>query len=104
MKGQATMEELLSLAIYLALLSLLISAVFSFKAYGEEWGDSLSLRTNAFSRARAYDSFSNSNLPYPDSWEGGGRGYIEISKGGEDGAIALPVLRGIADNAEGEPI
>lgn len=117
MKGQVTLEELLSLAIYLALLSLLLSAVFSFRVQGEEWADSVSLRAEAFNRARAYDSFSNSNIPYPDRWEGGGAGYIEVPSGAgtwqggaggtpglEGETVALPVLRGIVDDAEGEPI
>lgn len=104
MKGQAAMEELLSLAIYLALLTLLISAVFSLKAQGEEWSDSLSLNAKASALARAYDSFSNSKIPSPDSLDGSGVGYIEVSGGSGQEATAVPVLGGIAGYAEGEPV
>ncbi|MBN2121635.1 hypothetical protein JW721_01070 [Candidatus Micrarchaeota archaeon] len=104
MRGQAAIEELLSLAIYIALISLLLSAVLSLKSQGEDWADSLSLNAKASSAARAYDSFSNSAIPNPDSIEGGGRGYIEVSieDGGETSAAA--VLGGIAEYAEGEPV
>jgi hypothetical protein len=115
MKGQLTMEELLSLAVYLALLSMLISAALSLKGGGEQWAASVSAHSQAFSVARSYDSFSNSNIAYPDSWEGGGKGYVEVAaspgslfpaapgSGGGD-KVSVPVLRGIAEYAEGEPV
>jgi hypothetical protein len=107
MKGQAAMEELLSLAIYLALISLLLSAVFSLRSQGGEWADSVFLNAKASASARAYDSFSNSAIPNPDSLKGGGAGYIEISAGdSEDGGetSAAAVISGIAPYAEGEPV
>jgi hypothetical protein len=104
MKGQVTIEELLSLAIYLAILSMLLSASLSFRGSGEEWARSIFLEAQASASARAYDSFSNSNIPYPDFWEGGGRGYIEVPNEYGNGTIAAPLLRGVAEYPEGEPI
>ncbi len=102
MKGQVTVEELISLSIYLLLLSMLISATLNLKESGENWGEQLSLRAEAGSLARTEDAFHNNNLYNPYNWSGGGTGYLELQKGELE--ATAPVLWGKAEVAKGEPI
>ncbi len=100
MKGQVTLEELLSFGVYLLLLSMLISAVFTLRDTGDEWGAKTILRAEAGSFARTYDAFSNSNLYNPHrNYSGAGSGYIELGEG-----AAVPVLSGKTEVAVGEPV
>lgn len=100
MKGQITLEELLSFGVYLFLLSLLIAAVFTAKETGEVWSSRVVLRQEANTLARTYDAFYNSNLYNPDPWSGGGAGYLEF--GSEEAGV--PVLEGRVEGADGEAI
>lgn len=102
MKGQVTIEELIAFSVYLALLSMLISASFHVKGAGEEWSQELSLRAEAGSLARTEDAFHNSNIYNPDEWAGGGAGYVEIKEGEKE--ATAPILAGITEAAKGEPI
>ena len=103
MKGQVTLEELLSFGVYLVLLSMLIGAVFTAKGSGEGWSAKTVLRAEAARDARVHDAFYNSNLHNPyQNWPGAGTGYIELGEG--EGKIAVPVLAGRVEVAEGEPI
>jgi hypothetical protein len=101
-KGQVAVEELISLSIYLLLLSLLITAAFQFRESGEEWGKRITLRAEAGQLARTEDAFHNNNLYNPYGWSGGGAGYLELQEG-EIKATA-PVLWGKAEVADGEPV
>ena len=100
MKGQVCLEELLSLGIYLLLLSMLIAGVFTMKGAGEQWSREITLRAEAATLAQAHDAFFNSNL-YDENWGAGGKGYIEM---GEEGETAVPVLEGKVEVAKGEPV
>jgi len=99
MKGQITLEELLSFGVYLFLLSLLIAAVFTAKDTGVVWSSKVELRQEANSLATTHDAFYNSNLYNPEPWEGGGAGYVETK---ED--TGVPVLEGSVEVANGEAI
>ena len=100
MKGQVTLEELLSFGVYLLLLSMLISAVFTLRDTGDQWSSRTILRAEAGSFARTYDAFFNSNLYNPyRNYSGSGRGYIEFEEG-----AAVPVLSGKMEGAVGEAV
>ena len=99
MKGQVTLEELLSFGVYLLLLSMLIAAVFNLRDTGEEWSTKTILRAEAGSFARTYDAFYNSNLYNPHkNYSGAGSGYIELEE------VAVPVLSGKTEVAVGEAV
>jgi len=100
MKGQITLEELLSFGVYLFLLSLLIAAVFSAKDTGEVWSSRVLLRDEANTLARTHDAFYTSNLYNPEPWSGGGAGYIESS----EEELGVPVLEGRVEVSRGEAI
>ena len=102
MKGQVTVEELISLSIYLLLLSMLVTATLHLKESGEDWSAQISLRAEAGSLARTEDAFHNNNIYNPYNWSGGGTGYLELQKGGLE--ATAPVLWGKAEVAKGEPI
>jgi hypothetical protein len=102
MKGQVTMEELVSLSVYLAVLSLLIASAIGMKGAGEEWGERVALRAEAGSLARAHDAFHSCNVYGPYNWSGGGMGYLELERGGVE--ATAPVLAGRVEVAEGEPV
>ena len=100
MKGQITLEELLSFGVYIFLLSLLIAAVFSAKDTGEVWSSRVILKQEANIQARTYDAFYNSNLYNPEPWSGGGAGYLEIT----EEEMGVPVLEGRVEVSRGEAI
>ena len=102
MKGQVTIEELIAFSVYIALLSMLISASFHIKDTGEEWSQAIELRAEAGSLARTEDAFHNSNLYNPDEWVGGGAGYVGLREGERE--ATAPILAGITEAAKGEPI
>ena len=101
MKGQVAIEELVSLAAYISILSLLVAAVLGLRGAGEEWGRGIYLKAEADSLARAEDAFHNSNIYNPYSWPGGGEGYLKLEAG--EGEATAPVLAGSVEVAKGEP-
>ncbi|MBD3397497.1 hypothetical protein GF412_00195 [Candidatus Micrarchaeota archaeon] len=102
MKGQVTVEELISLSVYLLLLSLLVTTAFQFKESGEEWGKRITLRVEAGQLARTEDAFHNNNIYNPYNWSGGGAGYLELREGELE--ATAPVLWGKMEVAKGEPV
>lgn len=102
MKGQVTVEELISFSIYLALLAMLIAAASGMREAGEEWSSVISLKAEAGQLARSYDSFYINDLHNPYNWTGGGTGYLELERGGLE--ATAPVLSGKFEVAEGEPV
>lgn len=102
MKGQVTVEELVSLSIFIMLLSLLVTAAFQLKESGEEWSERIKLRAEAGQLARTEDAFHNNNIYNPYNWSGGGAGYLELREGELE--ATAPVLWGKAEVAKGEPI
>lgn len=101
MKGQVTIEELISISAYLVIISILASATLQLKEGGTQWSEKVSLKTNADSLAITADAFCNSNLynPYP---KGKGTGYIEITEGSN--YATAPALCGFWRQNGGEPI
>ncbi|MBD3390233.1 hypothetical protein GF415_04760 [Candidatus Micrarchaeota archaeon] len=102
MKGQIIAEELFSVLIYLAMLSLLLSGFFALKESGSAWSEEISLRAGAGSLARTEDAFHSNNLYNPHNWSGGGAGYVQVKNG--DAEAAYPVVGGKIEVAKGEPI
>ncbi|MFP3949838.1 MAG: hypothetical protein ACLFUZ_01960 [Candidatus Micrarchaeia archaeon] len=100
MKGQIVAEELFSVLIYLAMLSLLLSGLFVLKDSGSAWSEEISLRSEAGSLARMEDAFHSNNLYNPHNWSGGGEGYVQLEKGD----AAYPVVWGKLEVAKGEPV
>ena len=101
MKGQVTIEELISLAVYLALIAILSSAVFQMKEGAEEWSTKSSLTMEASSLATSADAFCNSGI-YNQYQKGKGLGYIEVKEGGS--YATAPVLCGFFQEKGGEPV
>ena len=99
MKGQVALEELISLAAYLAILSILCTAILGMQAAGEEWGTKASLKSKAISQAQLADAYCNSNIynPYP---RGSGTGYMELENG--NAYANSPVLCGFEQNEKAE--
>ena len=103
MKGQVTIEELLSFGVYMLLLSMLIAAVFTATDAGEAWSSKTLLRAETASLARTHDAFYNANLYNPyENQSGSGNGYLEYQRNGLE--FAVPVLEGKVEVAHGEPI
>lgn len=99
MKGQVSIEELISLAAYLAIISLLSTAILGMQSTGEEWGNKASLKSKAISQAQLADAYCNSNIynPYP---RGSGKGYIELENG--NAYANSPVLCGMEGSEKSE--
>lgn len=99
MKGQVALEELISLAAYLAILSILSTAILGMQSTGEEWGDKASLKSKAIFQAQLADAYCNSNI-YNPYQRGSGKGYIELEISNHHSNS--PVLCGFRPNEKAE--
>lgn len=93
MKGQVALEELISLAAYIAILGILSTAILGMQSAGEEWGTKASLKSKAISQAQLADAYCNSNI-YNPYQKGSGKGYMELESGAD--YANSPVLCGFA--------
>ncbi len=100
MKGQLTLEELMSFGIYILLISMLISGVYTLRSAGEQWSAKTIQHAKLASFSQTYDAFHNCNLYNPYStYSGAGRGYVQFEK-----EISVPVLSGTSEVAIGEAV
>lgn len=104
MKGQLAVEELISLAIYLALIYTMVSAVSGFGENGREWGKSVVLGMEAESLAHGIDAFSIHGVYGAHAPFGGGSGYIELKDGELEASAPLSYSKTDKWVAVGEPV